>query len=174
MTPRRQGRRSSACPLGREAHRLRVFNPAAGDLLAVDQYLGIAATEAAQLHAVVFHDVGTDEADARHALQHVADGTRLEALEILQVVHQGRRDFTAAVAVSDLALDDDGVQPLDPVFRSLFSSLVRSRRGGRPDGGILRPCRGSESDCGDGMHQGDAEQVLLHVLRGPVKGITQI
>src|SRR5690606_12783898 len=45
----------------------------AGHLLAVDQHLGVAAAQAAQLHAVVFHDVRADESRTWDALDHVAD-----------------------------------------------------------------------------------------------------
>ena len=88
-------------------------------LLAVDQHLGVAAAQAAQLGAVVFHDVGADEGDARHALEHVADGVGLEALEVLEVVGQDRRGGVGAVAVGDLALHDDAVQFLWCRFRVL-------------------------------------------------------
>jgi len=79
-------------------------------LLAVDQHLGVAAGQAAQLGAVEFHDVGADEADAGHALEHVADGVGLEALEVFQVVDQGGGGVFCAVAVGDLGLHDDRVE----------------------------------------------------------------
>lgn len=84
----------------------------ARDLLAVDQHLRVAAAEPAQLHPVVLHDVRADEAHARHALEHVAHGVRLEALEIFQIVDQRGRDVVGTVAVDDLALDHDGIQLL--------------------------------------------------------------
>src|SRR3546814_774000 len=84
----------------------------AGHLLAVDQHLGIAAAQAAQLYAVVFHDVGADEGRAGQALDHVAHGIGFEALEVFQVVAEHRRDVGRAVAVGDLGLHDDGVELL--------------------------------------------------------------
>src|SRR3546814_4357972 len=82
----------------------------AGHLLAVDQHRGIAAAQAAQLYAVVFHDVGADEGRAGQALDHVAHGIGFEALEVFQVVAEHRRDVGRAVAVGDLGLHDDGVE----------------------------------------------------------------
>src|SRR5690606_2729692 len=79
-------------------------------LLAVDQHLGVAAAQAAQLHAVEFHDVGADEGGTREALDHVADGGRLEALEVFQVVAEHGFRVGGAVAVGDLALDHDRVE----------------------------------------------------------------
>ena len=111
-------------------------------LLAVDQHLRIAAAQAAQLHAVVFHDVRADEAHARHALEHVAHGVGLEALEVFQVVDQGRRDVVGAVAVGDLGLHHHRVQLLGIACGARVRRLVL--------GG------GSEA----GRKQGSAEQRL--------------
>ena len=81
-------------------------------LLAVDQHLGVTGGHAAHHRAVELHDVGADEGHAGHALEHVADRRRLEALEIFQVEAQHRRGVFGAVAVGDLGLDHDLVQVL--------------------------------------------------------------
>ena len=79
---------------------------AAGRAAAVDQHLGEARRQAAHLHAVIFEHV-RGEGDARHALQHLADRDRFEALEIFEVVGEDRVGIVGAVAEDDLAGDDD-------------------------------------------------------------------
>ena len=81
-------------------------------LLAVHQYLGVAGGHAAHHRAIELHDVGADEGDARHALEHVANGRRFEALEVFEVETQHRRSVLGAVSIGDLALHDDLVQVL--------------------------------------------------------------
>ena len=70
---------------------------AAGDAPAVDQDLRVLAADAAQGGLGVLADVAL-EADAGHALHHVADGQRLEALEVFLVVRQHGRRVVHAVA----------------------------------------------------------------------------
>ena len=48
-----------------------------------------------------------EERDRGHALERVAGGERLEALEVFLVVGQHRLGRVAAVAVADVGLDDD-------------------------------------------------------------------
>ncbi len=73
---------------------------AAGDAPAVDQDLRVLAADAAQRRLGVLADVAL-EADAGHALHHVADGERLEALEVFLVVRQHRRRRVHPVARVD-------------------------------------------------------------------------
>ena len=120
-------------------------------LLAVDQHLRVAARHAAQLRAIELHDVGADEGHAWHALQHVADGVRLEALEVFQAIHQGWRGVRGAIAVGDFALHHDGIE---------ISRLLRIGRSG-----ISKRSRGNQACDGTG------QQVLLEVHRGcPLRG----
>ena len=149
--------------LGRDAvDEERAVGAGAGHLLAVDQDLGVARVEAAQARAVVFDHVG-QERDAGHALEHVAGGQRLEALEVLQVVDQHRRGVVAAVAVDDLALYDDGAELVRLLrHRRLLgggaAALVRASRR------VLRESRrGDEQNGGrEGVRDGEGEMALLH------------
>ena len=67
---------------------------------AIDQDLGVFAADAAQRRLGVLADVAL-EADTGYALHHVADRERLEALEVLLVVREGRSDRVDAVARID-------------------------------------------------------------------------
>ena len=109
----------------------RPVDAGAGDALAVDQDLGVAGVKASQTHAVGFKHVG-QEGDAGHALQGVADGQRLEALEILEVVGQDRRHVVGAVAHHRLAGDDHFVQRRDRALRR--GVLARLGEGGASEG----------------------------------------
>ncbi len=144
---------------GRDAvHPERAVVAGAGHLLAVDQHLGIAGGHAAHHRAVELHDVRADEGHARHALEHVADGIGLEALEVLQVVGQHRFDVGGAVAVGDLALDHDGVQLL---------RFARAVRGAIRTGLGERRARRQQGGADEGVRQAQGQGVAFHRVEGP-------
>ena len=130
----------------------------AGHRLAVDQHLGIAAAQAAQLHAVVLHDVRTDERGARHALDHVAHGVGLEALEVFQVVGQHRGGIGRAVAVGDFRHHHDAVQVLGR-GRGRVRGIGGRTAGGLAEGGTAGR---QQHRAGKRPRQRGRERMLVH------------
>jgi hypothetical protein len=120
---------------------------AARHLLAVDQHLCVGRRQAAQLHGVELQHVA-DECGAGHALDHVARRRGLEALEVVLAVGQRRRDGRRAVAVGDLASDDDD------------RGRCRLRRGRRLSAGLEG---GQSAQGGDG---GQCRQRLAEGMAG--------
>ena len=106
----------------------------AGHALAIDEDLRVAGIEAAQAHTVVFQHVG-QEGHAGHPLEHVADGQRLELLEVFQIVDQ-RRWRLGAVAVNGFAADHDRVERIGAAVRRGRGRGLRAglRNGERRDG----------------------------------------
>ena len=118
----------------------RTVEAGAGHALAVDEDLRVAGIEAAQAHAVVFQHVG-QEGHAGHALEHVANGQRLELLEVFKIVDQRRWRF-GAVAVDGFAADHDRVECIGAAVGR--GGAVRGLRNGeRRDG--------HEEEPGDGQ-----------------------
>ena len=83
----------------------------AGHLAAVDQDLRVTRVETAQANRIELEHV-RQEGDARHPLQHVADGERLEPLEVVETVLEHRRGRLDPVAIDDLSQHDDLLERL--------------------------------------------------------------
>ena len=98
------------------ANRLRL----AGDPTPVDQDLCVLGADAPQRRRSVFADI-VGENDAWHPLHHVADGNRLEALEELLVVREGRRGRVDTVARIDALREHDDLVELRAVCRRSLS-----------------------------------------------------
>ncbi|MNU94522.1 hypothetical protein D3C71_845080 [compost metagenome] len=126
----------------------------AGHALAVDQDLGVGGIQAAHSHAVGFQNIG-QEGHRRHALQGVAGGQRFKALEVVEIVGQGRHNGVGAVAHRRLARDDDLGQGRD---RAVV--IVR-----RPDDFFGADSAG-DGERGDG---GAQQKTQLHLSCSPMK-----